>query len=196
MDQIHKRWCTLLDPELEALHQRDAFVVTENRQAFLVGLLVLASTVVTAFIDIYIAAGRPPVFLLALTVVVIVASVFLATLAWNKELHRRNFNRVYVALQICCYVTPVLEHLWGGLDTFAYHSFLEFFMTMVVFTSIYAVTCVKAHVFTSIVMTVIYVPLCVANGGFVVYLTSRFVYHACGRPQSPNPPLLTLDLQP
>ncbi|KAJ1493678.1 nucleotide cyclase [Baffinella frigidus] len=51
-------------------------------------------------------------------------------------------------------------------------------MPITVCVSIYALTSVKAQVFTSIFMTVIYVPLCVENGGFVVYLTSRCAFHA------------------
>ncbi|KAJ1493679.1 hypothetical protein T484DRAFT_2695306 [Baffinella frigidus] len=81
MDQIHKWWCTLLDPELEALHQGDAFVATESRQAFLVGLPWLSLSVGITCIGVYGAAGRPPGFLLVLAGVVIVASVALAMLA-------------------------------------------------------------------------------------------------------------------
>jgi hypothetical protein len=33
----------------------------------------------------------------------------------------------------------VQEHFWGGLDTFAFSYFLEFYLPMVLFTSIYAV---------------------------------------------------------
>ncbi|KAJ1488673.1 hypothetical protein T484DRAFT_1782443 [Baffinella frigidus] len=124
--------------------------------AFLVGLLVLASTVGTTLFDISSAAGRPPVFLLILTVVVVLASLVFATLAWKEKLRHQNFNMIFVALQICCYVTPVLEHFWGELDVFAYSYFLNFFMFMTICTSIYAVRSVKAMVFTSIFMSAVY----------------------------------------
>ncbi|KAJ1493731.1 hypothetical protein T484DRAFT_2697293 [Baffinella frigidus] len=90
MDQIHKWWCTLLDPELEALHQGDAFVVTENLQAFLVGLLVLSITVGITLIDVSFASLHPPLFLQVLTCTVVLASLVFATLAYLPSPPRQN----------------------------------------------------------------------------------------------------------
>ncbi|KAJ1486986.1 nucleotide cyclase [Baffinella frigidus] len=131
-DQIHKWWCTLLDPDLEAAHQRDSFVATENIQTFLVGLLVLSSTVGITFVHVYWAATSVPVFLLVLMVVVVVTSLFFAILAWREELGHKHLDKFSVALQICCYVTPVLEYFWGDLEVFAFSYFLQFYMPTII----------------------------------------------------------------
>ncbi|KAJ1493666.1 nucleotide cyclase [Baffinella frigidus] len=100
-----------------------------------------------------------------------------ATGMWKKELRRQSFNRIFVALQICCYVTPILEHLWGGLDQFAFSYLLHFFIPMSLIVSIYGVSSVKAQVFTFIVVNIIGEPLSVAHGGFGGYFNARFAYH-------------------
>ncbi|KAJ1480624.1 hypothetical protein T484DRAFT_1810040, partial [Baffinella frigidus] len=58
---------------------------------------------------------------------------------WKEKLGNQNFNRIFIAIQIGCYSTPILEYFWGGLDVFAFSFFLKFFMLMTLQSSLYAV---------------------------------------------------------